>query len=279
MKWNLVSDSTCDFKPGDITGENITFSMVPLTVTAGGKDFVDLPETSVDEMLAAHKASKLPSTSSCPSPEMWAEKFRQGDATLAFTITGGLSGSYNSALVGRDIVLSEDPDKKIHVVDTRGTAGSLVLGLRRAKMLIESGMSFEEVEREIETYMDGTHLLFSLTCFDNLIRTGRMSRFAGIMAGSLGIHPVAKSNERGEIELVGKPRGELGAIKYIITTMGELKKLEGRPVIVSHCKNEKSAKLLAAMIHDELCTSDITIMEMRILNSYYALPGGLIITF
>lgn len=129
MKWNIVSDSTCDFKPGDITGENITFSMVPLTVTAGGIDFVDLPETDVNEMLAAHKASKVASTSSCPSPEMWAEKFRQGDATIAFTITGGLSGSYNSALVGRDIVLSEDATKKIHVVDTRGTAGSLVLGI------------------------------------------------------------------------------------------------------------------------------------------------------
>ncbi|HWQ50990.1 MAG TPA: DegV family protein, partial [Terriglobales bacterium] len=70
MKWNLVSDSSCDLAPEEFTGENFTFSTAPLTVTAGGKDFVDLPGTDVDAMLAAHSASKLPSSSTCPSPEM-----------------------------------------------------------------------------------------------------------------------------------------------------------------------------------------------------------------
>ena len=279
MKWNLVADSACDLLPGDITGNDISFSMSPLTVTAGGIDFVDVPETDVDAMLAAHKASKLASVSTCPSPEMWAEKFREGDNTIAFTITGTLSGCYNSALVARDIVLSEDPTKRIHVVNTRGTSGSLVLGLRRAVYLIENGLEFDNIVRELETYMDGTCLLFSLGSFENLIRTGRMSRIAGVVAGSLGIRPVAKNNEHGEIDVVGKPRGELAVIKFIVKTMGEYKKLEGRPVVVSHCKNEKGAQLLAAMIQDTFSPSEVTILETRILCSYYTQPGGLIIAF
>ncbi len=279
MKWGLVGDSGCDLKPGAMAGDDIGFDMVPLTITVEGKDFVDAPGVDLDQMIAASKAAKKGSSSSCPSPEMFAEQFRKYQYTIAFTITGSLSGSYNSAVMGAKIVMDEDPEKKIHVVDTRGTSGSLVMGLRRAKSLIEAGCDFDTVVAETENYMDGTFLLFSLVDFDNLIKNGRMSKISGIMAGAFGIRAVAANTQQGTIDVVAKPRGELNALKTMVKLASERKKLEGRPIVISHCKNKKGADLLAAMFKDTLKVGDITVLETGGLCTYYCMPGGLIVTF
>ncbi len=103
------------------------------------------------------------------------------------TITSGLSGTYNSAVQAMKMVLEEFPDRMIHVVDSRSAAGTMVLLIKKLKSLIEEGLSFEEVVRQIEDYRDSMKILFSLSTFDTLVKNGRMSRSAGLLATALGI--------------------------------------------------------------------------------------------
>ena len=80
-------------------------------IVASCTDFVDHPELSVPEMVDAMEASSA-SRSACPSPSAWEELFRKADHVIAMTISGRLSGSYNSAMVGKTVeVLVEGYDR------------------------------------------------------------------------------------------------------------------------------------------------------------------------
>ena len=105
-----------------------------------------------EAMLEAMANYNGPSSTACPAPEEWAEKFLLADQVFAITITSGLSGSYNSAMVARDMVLESHPEKKIYVMDSLSCGGELALILWHVNELIAEGTPFEEVCAEAERY-------------------------------------------------------------------------------------------------------------------------------
>ena len=279
MTWSILSDSSCDLPSNAFQGSGLHFAAVPLKMIVGNTEYVDDDSLNVNIMLAQMKNYKGPSSSACPSPEDWAHEFRHSDCTLAVTMTSALSGTYNSALVARDMVLEELPWKKIHVIDSRSTSGGLVLILRKAAELIAAGLDFDDVAEQTEAYSRGLFLLFALGSYDNLIKAGRMSRVAGILAASLGIRAVASNTPQGEIKVLQKPRGEERAILQIVETMNKLKNMAGQPVVISHCNNPKGAQRLKELIAHVCLTTKITIMQTRGLTSYYTENGGLLVGF
>ena len=232
MKWNIVGDSSCDLLPRKVN-DDIDIDIVPLTIVVGDKYFRDDENIDTKELLAAMKAEKRASSTACPSPRDFYESFVKADNSFCFTLTGALSGTYNAACLGRDMVREEFPEKNIHVVDTQATGGKLVLLMKKAEELIKQGLSFEEICPLIDEYNKDTDLIFALGGYDNLVKTGRMSRIAGILATNLGIRAVAWA-VNGEIEVVKKPRGERAAIEAMIALMNGKKDMTGRPVVIHH---------------------------------------------
>ncbi len=279
MAWSILSDSSCDLPLNAFQGENLYFGKVPLKIRVGGTEYIDDEELNVNRMLAQMKNYSGPSSSACPSPEEWAEEFRKNDHTIAITMTSALSGTYNSALVARDMVLEEDPFKKIHVLDSRSTAGDLVLILRKAAELIAAGATFETVVKQTESYAKTLVLLFALGSYDNLIKSGRMSRVAGVLANTLGIRAVASNTPEGEIQVLHKPRGEERAIQKIVETMTAMKNLAGQPVVITHCNNLKGAQRLKELITHTCFTTKITILQTCGLTSFYTENGGILVGF
>ncbi|WMJ83275.1 DegV family protein [Oscillospiraceae bacterium LTW-04] len=279
--WQLVSDSSCDLNPDNFDTGAIPFSTVPLKILVGDQEFVDLPQTDPHEMLAAMKNFSGASSSACPSPYAFAEQFLKAAHTIAVTITSGLSGSYNCAVQAMNMVLDEHPEKKIHVVDSRSAAGSMVLILRQLKLLIEQGIPFEEIVRQIESYRDSMKILFSLATFDNLVKNGRMSRAAGVLASALNIRAVATNTAEGVIEVIEKPRGEKRAIERMVALMGRYKDMTGKPVVITHCNNPNAVKTMCDLIKSTYGTkdSDITVLECACLTSFYAGDKALLLSF
>ncbi|MBW7572988.1 DegV family protein [Caproiciproducens faecalis] len=279
MTWSIVSDSSCDLPSDSFQDCGVHFATVPLKLRVGSTEYVDDDSLNVNVMLAQMKNYKGPSSSACPSPEEWADEFRKSDCTIAVTMTSALSGTYNSALVAKDMVTEEFPWKKIYVIDSRSTAGGLVLILRKTLELIQSGLDFDEIAQQAEAYSRSLFLLFALGSYDNLIKSGRMSRVAGILATSLGIRAVASNTPEGEIKVLHKPRGEERAIQQIVETMSKLKNMAGQPVVISHCNNPKGAQRLKELISHVCLTTKITILQTRGLTSYYTESGGFLVGF
>lgn len=279
--WMLVADSSCDLDPAHHKLGNLDYRIAPLKVVVGDREFVDLPATDRNEMLAAMLAFKGASSSACPSPAEFAELFRQAAQTIAVTMTSGLSGTYNCAMQAMHMVHEEQPERKIHVVDSRSTAGSIVLLLRRLRELIERELDFDEVVRQIESYRDGMKILFSLSSFDTLVKNGRMSRAAGLVASALNIRAVAENTAEGTINVLEKPRGEKRAIERMVALMSRYKDMHGCPVVITHCNNPEGARALGERIREAYGTpaQDITVLECRCLTSYYAGDNALLLCF
>lgn len=279
--WQLIADSSCDLNAETFDTGEIPFATVPLKIIVGEREFVDLPGTDPREMLAASKRFPGPTTSACPSPHAFAEQFYKAAQSIVVTITSGLSGSYNCAVQAMNMVLDEHPEKKIHVVDSRSTAGSMVLILRRLRQLIEQGIAFEEIVSQIESYRDSMKIVFSLATFDNLVKNGRMSRAAGVFATALNIRAVATNTAEGVIEVIEKVRGEKRAIERMVALMGRYKEMAGTPVVITHCNNLGAAERICELIKSTYGTrdSDITVLECACLTAFYAGEQGLLLSF
>ena len=279
MTWSIVADSSCDLRASDVVSEKTRFEVVPLKIIIGEDEFVDDGTLSIPQLLRDMDECKAGSSTACPSPDDFARAFAQTDCSVCITISGQLSGTYNSALMGRDMVLEEHPDKKICVIDSKGAAGMLTLLVNRAQQLIEEDRSFEEVSRSMEEYQSSLRMVFTLSNFGNLIKAGRMNPFIGSVLTSLGIHVLADATREGTIHVAGKARGETKTLKGILRMMAEAKDLTGKPVYINHCENLAGAMRLKQMMLAELPVGSVTLLGCKGLCSYYAMEKGLLVSF
>lgn len=283
MIWNIVSDSSCDLRTSDFHSDSdrVLFHSVPLTIRVGEQEFVDDDELDVPEMLRAMAAEKSASSSACPSPADFARAFEAGDCTVCFTISSNLSGTYNSAVMARDLVLEEHPEKHICIIDSRATAGAMVLLIRRARELMEADRDgdYENVFAQLRLYQAALRTCFTLENFDNLIKNGRMRPLVGTLLHSLGIHVIADATPQGTIHVADKARGEAKTFRAITALMRASKECEDAEVVISHCENPEGALRLKQQILEDLPVRQVDIFSCRGLTSFYAMEKGLIIGY
>lgn len=281
MIWNIVSDSSCDLRMGDFKSERVRFETVPLRLQVGDREFLDNDALEVPELLASMAAEKTASSTACPSPTAFAKAFEKGDRTICFTISANLSGTYNAALLGRDMVLEEHPKKQVCVIDSKATAGAMVLLIRRAKELMEADTEddFEGICNQLRVYQAALRTCFTLENFDNLIKNGRMRPLVGTLLHTLGIHVIADATPQGTIHVADKARGESKTYRAITALMKDSKDCVGAEVVISHCENLVSALKLKEQILADLPVKSVDIIPCRGLTSFYAMEKGLIIGY
>ncbi|MCI9481454.1 MAG: DegV family protein [Oscillibacter sp.] len=279
MIWNIVSDSSCDLCMNDFPESGVHFETVPLRLLVGEREFIDNDELETPELLAAMAAEKAASSTACPSPAAFARAFEKGEKTVCFTISANLSGTYNAAVMARDMVLEEHPEKQICVIDSKATAGAMVLLIRRARELMEAGGEFEEICAHLRLYQAALRTCFTLENFDNLIKNGRMRPLVGTLLHSLGIHVVAEATPQGTIHVTGKARGEVKTYQVITALMKESKDCAGAEVVICHCENISGAMKLKDQILKDLPVKSVEILPCRGLTTFYAMEKGLIIGY
>ena len=281
MVWNIVSDSSCDYLPSTFSSDLINFESVPLRIQVGSREFVDNESLDVPVMLAAMADEKTASSTACPSPAAFARAFEKGEKTLCFTISGNLSGTYNAAVMGRELLLDEQPDKRVCIIDSRSTAGAMVLLIRKTQELIEANpeIDFEELCSALRLYQASLRTCFTLENFDNLIKNGRMRPLVGTLLHSLGIHVIAIATTEGRIQVSDKARGEAKTYKGITSLMSRSKDCSGAEVVIPHCENMTGAGKLREQILADLPVKSVEIISCRGLTSFYAMEKGLIIAY
>ncbi len=278
MKWNIVTDSSCDllqFAPED---ERVSFSTVPFVIRAADTEFIDDEHLSVPEMVST--LAKIPEAgrTSCPSPEAWLEKFQAAEGNIVVvTISSNLSGSYNSACLARDMLLETEPDRNVAIIDSKSAGPELTMIVRKLYSLMDEDLSFAAVEQQLNDFTDRTQTVFALTSFDNLVKNGRVGRIAGFVAGKLGMCGIGVAND-GRIDVRSKVRGAHRALKVVIDNMKE-NSFAGGNVLIAHCLNEELALKLKSLIEENWGSALVNIMPTRGLCSFYAEKGGMIIAY
>ena len=275
MKFQILVDSASDLYDNYLNKKDIGFKVIPLTILANEKEYVDDDNIDIDAMLTDMHACKK-NTSSCPAPESFLQEFDKAEYTFIVTITAKLSGCFNSAVVAKN---SYEKSDNVFVVDSKATSGTEILLVDKLVSLIEKGLSYEEICTEIIKYRDKKSLFFILQKFDNLINNGRMSKIAGFIANTLAIKPICIAKE-GEIAIAKKVIGIKNAFRNLIQMIKDKfqKEPENRDkLIISHCKNEKDAVYLKEEIAKVCDFKEIQVVPMKGLCSFYALENGLIL--
>ena len=276
--WHLVSDTSSDLYTVE-GGEGVfDFATIPFSIRIGGKEYMDDENINIDEMLTANENHAEQAQTSCPSPEEFGEKFRAPGPVIAFTISSALSGTYNSACIARDMILEEEPDKQIAVIDTKATGPEVSMLIWRARDLILAGKSFEEIEKDLNETADRIHTSFALISYHNLIKSGRVSRLIGFIAGHLGFWGIGMGDEKGEIVIRGKARGSKSMVRFLVEEISKVG-IAGKQIVISHCQNLKDAEALKKALEAAHAGIEVLVQAARGLDSFYAEREGLIVGY
>jgi len=282
MIWNIVTDSSSDVLESSFQSETVRFESVPLRIQVGEREYVDDDTLSIPELLSAMDAEKSASSTACPSPDAFARAFAEGECTVCFTISANLSGTYNAAVLAREMVLEEHPEKKICIIDSKSTAGAMALLIRKAQEWMEAAAGpedFDSICDGLRMYQASQRTVFTLEAYDNLIKNGRMRPLVGNLLHTLGIHVIADATPQGTIHVCGKAKGELRTFKALVKHMGESKDCTGAEVVIHHCENLSGAMRLKEVILNDLPVREVTFRSCRGLTTYYAMQNGLIVSF
>ena len=274
MSYLIVSDSSSNLMK--LAGK--AYKTVPLHIILGETDWPDSPDTDLrlfDEALDSFKGK---TASSCPSPNEWLEAFGDAETVFCFTISNGLSGSYNSAVSAKHQYEEHHPDRKVYVLDSLATGPRMVLMINYLIDQIEKGADYETAFYQTIEYRDKTGLLFTLESIKMLAGAGRVSPLIAKAVGILDMRLVGEASEVGKIRLIGKYRGYKKSLIGTFTQMLKMNYNGGR-VVISHNRNERAANELAQMIREKFGNVCIDIHRTTVLCSYYAEKGGYIVGF
>lgn len=273
-QFKIVADSSAD----TLSLQDTPYSYAPLKILTADKEYVDNEALDVKSMTEDLLAYKGRSSTSCPNPEDWRNAF--GDARYIFcvTITGTLSGSYNAAVVAKQLYEDAHPERRVFVINSLSAGPELKLIIEKLSELIAAGLEYDEICRQITDYMKSTGLVFMLCSMKNLANNGRVNPIVAKAAGLLGIRVVGKASDQGDLQPLDKCRGKSKALLSLIDRMREQGLNKGK-VRIAHCFNPSDAQELKDMLIAQFPQVHVEIYPCRGLCSFYAEKGGMLVGF
>lgn len=278
MSFHIVCDSCTDLTEEDL--KKGCYTLVPLTLLVDGEEIIDDETFDQADFLAKVAASKESVKSACPAPESYMEAYSKADDIYVVTLSAELSGSYNSAVLGKNLYEEENGTKNIHVVNSRGAATTQVLIARKLNEYASQGMPFEEVVDKIEEYTTSLRTYFVLETLEVLRKNGRLARLSATIAGALNIKPVMIGTRDGVIQKAAQARGMKKALAKMVEHMGsEGRDLTRRQFVISHCNCYERAVYVKELIKKHLHAEDVDIVDTKGVSSLYACDGGIIVSY
>lgn len=277
MSYKIVADSCCEFPKQ--YHQDSRYESVPLGLEV--EDELIMDDESFDQADFLRKVAASPKCpkSFCPSPEKFMEAYRtDAENVFVFTLSSKLSGSYNSAELGKKLYQEKYGDKNIFVCDSESAScGETQLALLAAKWS-EEGIVFEEICRRLTDFRDHMKTYFVLDNLETLRKNGRLSKAKALVASTLSIKPIM-AGDKGEIVQLGQAIGIKKALaKMAEITAKEAVNPEDKTLMITHCNCRERAESVKNMILDKISCKDVLIMDTRGVSSMYANDGGVIVT-
>ena len=213
----IVADSSANL----MELKTVAFDAAPLKIITAQREFMDDRNLDLDEMISFFKSYKGRSQSSCPNPEDWLMTFGDAEDVFCVAITSGLSGSYNTACIAKEMYEAEHPGRRVFVIDSLSAGPELTLIVEKLEEMISEGKSYEEICTYIPEYQKKTGLLFMLESLNNFAANGRVSPAVAKIAGVLGIRIVGKASDVGTLEPTDKCLGEAKSLSAILKHLKE----------------------------------------------------------
>lgn len=255
QKIKVITDST-SYIPKEFV-ENNDISIVPLSYTFEGEDYKEGYPGEYDDFFNRLSNSNSFPTTSQPAVGDFLNEYKKAlekyDEILVITLSSKISGTYNSALLAKNMLENE----KISVVDSLQSASNLRFLIEDSLKMIQNGMNRDEIVKYVEEKRNKMDVLLTVDSLEYLRRGGRLSGIQTILGSVLSIKPIIQL-KNGELTLLERVRGKNRAINKIIERIS--KKVER--ISVCHILNKTEALNLKKILMEKFPKAKISIDEI-----------------
>ena len=275
MAVRIITDSTVDIAD---KYRNL-FTVVPLTVSFGEKDYIDGVTLNKQEFYQKLVSSQeLPKTSQA-TPAAFEAVFRklqeQGDEAVVITVSSRLSGTYQSACIA-----AEDFNN-VRVVDSMNVSIASGILAEYALRCASEGMGLDELARHLSKKRDEIGLVAMVDTLEYLKKGGRISGAAAFAGGVLGIKPVV-TTRNGELAVLGKARGSKKANNLLVEQIRKDGVDFSKPLLLGY--TGLSDDMLYQYIQDSQClwkghVENLDCVQLSSVIGTHAGPGAVAVAY
>ena len=277
MSYKVVIDSCGELL--DEWKQDPRFESVALTLSVDGVNIID--DETFDQADFLKRVAECPECpkSACPSPERYMRAFDcEAEHVYAVTLSAEVSGSYNSAVLGKNLLQEDHPDRQIHIFNSKSASVGQTLIAMKIQECEEAGLPFEQVIETVDAYIEQQHTFFVLDNLETLRKNGRLSKAKALVASALKIKPVMGSTEEGAICQLDQARGMNKALVKMAQAIVEKTADSGQKTLaISHCNCHERAILLKNALEERMPMKKIVILDTAGVSSMYANDGGVIV--
>ena len=215
----ILVDSSSELTKKEAEEKGYLF--VPIGVSLGGKEYadgVDLTKDKFYELLTG--SGEFPQTSQ-PSPQAFLELFEQakrdGDEIVAILLSSALSGTYQSAVLAKQMVDYEG----IYLIDSLTATGVIQILADYAKGLSEEGKGAAEVAERTDAFKARVHAIAMVDTLEFLQKGGRIGKTAAMIGELARLKPLITLTEDGKVGVIGKAIGKNKAMSFMMKWLEE----------------------------------------------------------
>ena len=283
MGYTLASDATLDL-PIDLV-EKYNIAVVPMAFTLDGEEIMHYPDErnmTTEAFYDALKQGKKSVTSQI-NPASYVEFFtpilEKGEDILYICFTSGLSGTYQSALIAKDMLMEDFPDRTICVVDSLCASAGQGYFVYLAALKKEEGLSLTELEEWVIAHRNRIAHWFTVEDLFHLQRGGRLSFAEAMLGSALKIKPIISVDKEGKLYVENKVRGNKKSVEYMIGKINESMDEEEHTLFIAHGDAEERALQLKEKLLEKTKAENIQITKIGPVIGSHTGPGMLAVLF
>ena len=285
-KYVILTDNCVDMTPAQRKEYGIEYPIPGFVTFPNGESKladIDWEQMTFEEFFHSMEKKAI-YKSAMPNPFQVAERveeyFKQGKDVLVVTLSGGMSGTYNSFLSVKQELAETYPSRSLYIVDSRRYSGGISLLCIYASINRANGMSIEENFKWLEEKKLCLHQVGILDNLFFLHRSGRISKTKAFFGTMAGVKPMADfSNETGMPCVLGNARGYKASYKISEEFMSALiGKQEPQYIIVVNSIREEQAKEFVALSQRVAPNAKVLSCHMGQSNGVNVGPG-LVVAF
>lgn len=245
MTFSILTDSTADLQEDWAAAHQI--DLIGLTINLDGKTYETVGPDRLDSesLLEKMKQGAKPTTSQINVGEFEAyfrQQVQSNQPVLYIAFSSVLSGTYQSALIARELVLEDFPEARIDIVDTLAAAGGEGFLVIKAAEAREAGKSLEETKQMILDLLPRLRTYFLVDDLNHLMRGGRLSKTSAIVGNIVNIKPLLWIDASGKLVPLAKVRGRKKGIKEMLKQATS--DIQDPTAVVAYSNDEQSAQSL-----------------------------------
>ncbi|MBS7577837.1 MULTISPECIES: DegV family protein [unclassified Enterococcus] len=252
MTFQILTDTTSDLPFSYLRDKDVEVLGMIVTIDEQQYDTAKEGALTPELLLSFLDQGKMPTTSQINVAEFekafrrYAEK---GDELLYLCFSSGLSGTYQSAIIAKEMILEEFPEAQINIIDTLAAAAGEGLLVDLAVQMRDQGMEIYDVIEKLEYFIPRLRSWVLADDLYHLMRGGRVSKTSAIFGTLANIKPIIYVTEAGKLEAVAKVRGQKKGLTYLYEeTVKDLYHPEAQTIWIGHSGIKAVAEEMKARI-------------------------------